>query len=318
MRKNQTKKFLAILLLFFIIGIVVSAQNFSETQKANAASFPIIINDNGLEFKILTKENSVQDVLEFLNIQTIPEDIIIPTRETLIFSSSKIFIIRAVPINLIIDGESRQIYTTSKKISGVICENNISLGEKDRIEPDFESFVFPNIEIKIIRTIEKTVVEKISVLFEKIIQKDENLNWGGNKIIQKGENGEKEQTFKIIYENGEEASRKLLEEKILTEPKNQIEIQGTKITVGNIQEGTATWYAKGLWNPQNLTAASNTFPRKTYLKVTNLENNKSVIVKVNDCGAFQIPIVIDLSSGAFKKLAPLGAGKISVRVEEII
>ena len=49
-----------------------------------------------------------------------------------------------------------------------------------------------------------------------------------------------------------------------------------------------------------------------------MENNKQVIVKVNDTGAFGLPRVIDLSSGAFKKLAPLSAGIISVKVEEIL
>jgi len=319
MNKRKNKVFGIASIMLFTAALISYAQNPLEIQKKyNDNSFPITINYNNLQFKVLVKESSVKDILESLNIQTNSQDIIIPSKETIITPGSQIFITRAIPVNLIVDGKSKQIYTTARRVEEIINEANIVLKENDRVEPFLQSFAVSNIVIKIIRVSEKTVTEKISIPFKKIIRKDENLSWGENKIIQKGKQGEKEQIFKITYENGKEISRKLINEKILTKPQDQIEVQGTKITIGKIQTGTATWYAKGLRNPQKLTAASNTFPKGTYLKVTNFKNNKCVIVKVNDIGAFRPPIIIDLSSGAFKKLAPLSRGKIDVRVEEII
>jgi len=65
-----------------------------------------------------------------------------------------------------------------------------------------------------------------------------------------------------------------------------------------------------------MTAAMNNVKFGTKVKVTNLKNNKSVIVKINDRMGSQKNI-IDLSSGAFKKISNLSAGRIKVNVEVI-
>jgi rare lipoprotein A len=65
-----------------------------------------------------------------------------------------------------------------------------------------------------------------------------------------------------------------------------------------------------------MTAASNHFPIGTKLKVTNIENGKSVIVRVNDKGSMD-KYIIDLSKGAFKKIAELKTGIIDVKVKVI-
>lgn len=65
-----------------------------------------------------------------------------------------------------------------------------------------------------------------------------------------------------------------------------------------------------------MTAASNHFPIGTKLKVTNIENGKSVIVRVNDKGNFD-RYTIDLSKGAFKKIADLKTGRIKIKVNII-
>lgn len=80
--------------------------------------------------------------------------------------------------------------------------------------------------------------------------------------------------------------------------------------------GIASWYKFGY----HLTAAHPYYPRGTRLKVTNLENNKSVIVRVNDTGPdkrIHPERVIDLNSVSFSKLASLKRGLIKVKVEKL-
>ncbi|PJA85492.1 MAG: septal ring lytic transglycosylase RlpA family lipoprotein, partial [Candidatus Moranbacteria bacterium CG_4_9_14_3_um_filter_45_14] len=55
----------------------------------------------------------------------------------------------------------------------------------------------------------------------------------------------------------------------------------------------------------------------SFVKVTNTENGKSVIVKINDRGPFVPSRIIDLDKVAFAKIASIGAGVIAVRMEEI-
>lgn len=99
------------------------------------------------------------------------------------------------------------------------------------------------------------------------------------------------------------------------------------------EEGIASWYghesgrmtANGeVFNPTGLSAAHKYLPIPMFVKVTNLENNKSIIVRVNDRGPFPSEQnsrsgerIIDLSMGAAKKLGFYGKGLARVKVEAI-
>ena len=68
---------------------------------------------------------------------------------------------------------------------------------------------------------------------------------------------------------------------------------------------------------QALTAAHRSLPFGTRVKVTNLKNQKSVQVKINDRGPFVKGRIIDLTQAAFKRIGPIEAGLIHVRIETI-
>ena len=92
-----------------------------------------------------------------------------------------------------------------------------------------------------------------------------------------------------------------------------------------VEEGRATWYGPGfegnttacgeIFNPSDLTAASNTLPCGTLARVTNTDTGLSVIVRINDRGGFYPPLMIDLSWAAFDVIAPLSSGTVPVIIE---
>jgi rare lipoprotein A len=66
-----------------------------------------------------------------------------------------------------------------------------------------------------------------------------------------------------------------------------------------------------------MTAAHRTLPLSSYAEVTNLSNNRSVIVKIDDCSPFNKDRLIDLSYAAAAKLGMLGHGTCEVEVRAI-
>ncbi|HEY6736219.1 MAG TPA: septal ring lytic transglycosylase RlpA family protein [Candidatus Saccharimonadia bacterium] len=79
--------------------------------------------------------------------------------------------------------------------------------------------------------------------------------------------------------------------------------------------GRGSWYAFGLPEPDALTCASRTYPRGTYLLVTNQYNNKSVVCRVNDYGPEAwTGRIIDLSRGSFSQVDNLSRGTIPVEI----
>jgi len=97
------------------------------------------------------------------------------------------------------------------------------------------------------------------------------------------------------------------------------------------QKGIASWYGyetyhqKGghmtangeAFDPNGLNAAHKHLPLPTFVRVTNLENNRQIVVRVNDRGPFVTDRIIDLSAGAAKKLGFYNKGTAKVMVETI-
>jgi rare lipoprotein A len=98
-------------------------------------------------------------------------------------------------------------------------------------------------------------------------------------------------------------------------------------TVFAKEEGKASYYADKfegrktasgeIYSHELKTAAHRSLPFGTLVKVTNLNNNKSVIVKINDRGPFIKNRVIDLSKSAAEDIDGVGDGIIDVLVEII-
>lgn len=93
----------------------------------------------------------------------------------------------------------------------------------------------------------------------------------------------------------------------------------------NVQSGLASWYgdkfhgkttsSREVYNMYDMTAAHRTLPFGTYVMVTNMNNGRSVMVKINDRGPFVEGRIIDLSYAAARVLDAIDSGVIPVRIE---
>jgi rare lipoprotein A len=93
----------------------------------------------------------------------------------------------------------------------------------------------------------------------------------------------------------------------------------------HIQEGIASFYADEfhgrktangeIYDMYAMTAAHQALPFNTRVSVTNLDNGKKVIVRINDRGPFVKGRIIDLSYGAAGKIGMVGPGTARVRLE---
>ncbi|MES2261815.1 MAG: septal ring lytic transglycosylase RlpA family protein [Pseudomonadota bacterium] len=95
-----------------------------------------------------------------------------------------------------------------------------------------------------------------------------------------------------------------------------------------VQRGLGTWYGKKfhgqrtssgeLYDMYKMTAAHPTLPIPSYARVTNLDNGRQVVVRINDRGPFHSTRVIDVSYTAALKLGLLGKGSHQLEVERIL
>ena len=94
-----------------------------------------------------------------------------------------------------------------------------------------------------------------------------------------------------------------------------------------VEVGVASWYGqefhgrptsnREVFDMNDMTAAHRTLPFGTHVMVTNLENDRSVVVRINDRGPFIRGRIIDLSYAAARVLGLIGPGTARVRLENL-
>jgi len=309
------KKKISISLVFIaIFAILYFFWPFGKRNFDVKRPFTVSITDNGNYFATSASAATVSDFLKEKNIALGEKDYIFPAMDTKIFPGQRIIIERALPVAIEVDGKNIKIDTLGTSVGDAINEANITLSHADKVAPDLNSMLSPNLNIKITRINFEEITNEEDIPFQTVEKEDNTVLWRKKAVKQQGETGTREKTYKVTYTNSKETNRMLIGTKITKQPVSQINVVGTKIIVGKTQSGDATWYVNG----DDLTAASLDFAQGKYLRVTNRANGKSVIVQVNDSGPYGKGRVIDLNKKAFQKIGDIGAGVINVKVEEIL
>ena len=204
--------------------------------------------------------------------------------------------------------------TVADTVAGALWENGVALGMLDRTIPAAYANINTTETIQYIKIEEVDRVERVPIPFRTIMHNNPEMRYGRSRVLKGGVEGVREETIRLRFENGTQTSRRVLAKKTIAEPIPQEKEIGTKIEIGRVQEGLASWYA---FKGGNF-AASTMFPRGTFLRVTELVSGKVAMVEVNDYGPTGPGRVIDLDAVVFKKLAPLWRGVWPVKVEEIL
>ena len=106
-----------------------------------------------------------------------------------------------------------------------------------------------------------------------------------------------------------------------------VSVQKEPIEIGNIQYGACSYYAEKfhgkrtangeIYDMYGISGAHQTLPLNSIVKVTNLENNRVLTMKINDRGPFIKNRIFDCSYGAAVKLGFISKGTAIVKVEVI-
>ena len=272
-----------------------------------------IIDDSFLMSIQKTNAKTVDELLHEFRKPIQKDDFIWPEKETPLFSGMTITIQRGKTIKIETKEGRRQVQTTRFTGEQVLSDNNIFLDENDISLPDAAIPLTNNTSLKVIRVVLEDQLVNKPIPFEKIVNEDEKLSWRKNVITQKGVPGTRQSTYRVTSYDGKEISRKLIDSQVTTPPATEISTQGTYVQVGKASLGLGSWYAF----TGTLSAANPWLPLGSYARVTNQDNGKQVIVKINDRGPFGKNRIIDLDRVAFEKIASIGAGIINVKLEPI-
>lgn len=221
LKKSLYPKIVAALLIFAMTATFVS---YNVLQKQ------IIICDADEEISITTFKTTVEEVLDEKDIIIRPFDKLQNSLAEKIKDGTIIEIKRARSAVITVGGQERQIYTLADTIGQALDEAEIYLGIMDKVEPSLETELCDTDRIIVTRVEELISSKTDKIPFENEIKFNEKLDKGLVRVIKKGQEGKKEIAEKIVFNDGKEALREVIWEKVIQSPVAAILEQGTRDT----------------------------------------------------------------------------------------
>ena len=198
------------IILIFLLGIGVMAGNV----KVNNVK---IVLSSGYEMNVLTTKTSVKDILDENHIVLLEDEKVTPDTSEELSDNNTIIISK--------ESEEVEVYENIEKSSDVTTEDILNNYSK---------------------IVEKIVVEEEEIPYETITR-DVTTGSGTkqDRVVQQGENGIREVTYRVKYQNGEEIEKTKVSSKVIKEPVDKIvEIRTKQVTT---RGDSRTTYNGGTW-----------------------------------------------------------------------
>lgn len=186
----------------------------------------VTIIDEEREVVVSTVRTSMASALKAADIVLEKSDLVIPELGTKLTDGMEIRIVRADKHDIFVDGQELSIKTTALLVDDIIAEAGVDLGENDIVHPGKQVEVSGPSKIEIIRVTETVQSDTVNMPYGTIIEVSDDLEAGQSKLVQEGVDGQKEVKYRIIFEDGNEIRRELIEESVLQDPVPEKFIRG--------------------------------------------------------------------------------------------
>lgn len=223
-------KQLAVLLILSAVAITTGIRTYHSISKE------VQIIDNGKPIVVKTMGDNVAEALEMLDISIRSDDYISMAPDTDLDPKALnvINIKRAVPVNILVDGQLKEVWSYKDTVEEVIADNGIMLNPLDRYEGvDAKDNIKEGMDIRVVRVNEEIIAEQSDIPFTVVEKPNDVMNEGETKTIVTGENGIREKYYKLTYEDSKPVARVFVNEKIVKEPVNKIVEYGTVLNFRN-------------------------------------------------------------------------------------
>ncbi len=209
-------------IMIFVAGIVLG---FTFSTKT------VYFVQDGHQVKMKTRSSSVGEFLKENNIVLGPDKAVIPEAATPIEDDMVVEIRDKHNIVLIADNNKLEFKSLARTVGEVLAEKKLVLGDEDIVVPGVEQEITKDLEIRVTRVVKKTEEKKVAIPYSTKTIKDPGIQRGITKTVTAGRNGEELQKWVVIYHDGREKARQLIEKQVISPPKDAVVHVGTGANV---------------------------------------------------------------------------------------
>lgn len=226
-KKAGTLRIIAdVALLVLSIG---TALFFNHMLHADDGRIDVALTDGEETTQFCIYPTTVGDLLDRANVDLTLKDELSAAKTAPLQDGATVSITRAFPVAVNSNNETTILHFTAGTVGEALEEAGVSYDADDELSSEpYESLD----EGMVIEHTETTVAyeKKYQVIkYKEKTEKDKSIYKGTTKLKQAGENGEKEITQRVIYKNGTEISREVVNQMVTRAAVDQITLVGTKI-----------------------------------------------------------------------------------------
>lgn len=192
---------------------------------------PVMIVDGMKREQILTPYSSPSDIAKDAGLAVRDEDTLTLTQSEDVLADgvgSKLLVDRAVPVTLSLYGAPSQVYTHAATVGELLADKQVKLSAADTISVSADTPITAGMTVEIWREGLQTVTvqEEVAFTTRQILDADKPTSF--REVRTPGTPGKKSVVYEIVRSSGQEVSRKVVQSVILEEPKEQVEVIGSK------------------------------------------------------------------------------------------
>jgi uncharacterized protein YabE (DUF348 family) len=207
-------------------------------------AIPIVVDDGTVPYTLFTTAPTVGEALMRQHLTLYLGDRVRPGLGTRVSAGLRVHIERSISVRVTADGHTTHTRTQGKTVGGALMDLGILLAGNDRVTPALGQPLVDNLAIRVVRVRQVTLVERQPIPYESILVPDDNLEIDQQRLAEAGKDGEFRRRWQVTYEDGEEASRLLIDEWVAAEPVTRRVAYGRKIVLRTLEtpEGPMTYW----------------------------------------------------------------------------
>ena len=188
----------------------------------------VALSVDGKETNEWTNANTVGQALADLGVDAKGADLNAKASQRLKDKGNDIEVTTAKNLTVVADGKDHKVSAAVGTAKEALKDTGVKLDKDDFLSVPMSAEVSDGQVLTVNRVKNDTVKDKQAIKAKVETKKSDSLYEGETKVEAQGKDGEKQVTYKVKTINGEEVKKEKKDEKVLSEPKTKVVIQGTK------------------------------------------------------------------------------------------
>ena len=218
--------------------------------------------------KTLMAAGTVADAVAKSGMALKDSDVLNFSRDTLLEEGMAISVQVAFPVQITADGKTTEVEGVGGTVEEAILAAGVSLDADDESTPARDEPAAEGMQVRVDRVEYKLRTQTETIAYKKLTEKSVSMYTDQRKVVQKGQNGEKEVTYKDRYVNGELVKTTVDSEKILKQAVDQKTLVGTLRRINKIKLKNGLTPISDLEVPSYVKIDANGVPTK-YKKIVD-------------------------------------------------